>query len=124
MNNEQRIKTNKIAIDEDDVKLFFNNRVNKNLPYLINYTNYQDKHPELALERDRYEKDRIMPFLNLQSESRVLDVGCGVGRWGNHMLKILSNQGMYVGDDYSGNILKLAKNHFRENKNFYFCEFL
>lgn len=36
MNNEQRIKTNKIAIDEDDVKLFFNNRVNKNLPYLIN----------------------------------------------------------------------------------------
>ena len=29
MNNEQRIKTNKIAIDEDDVKLFFNNRVNK-----------------------------------------------------------------------------------------------
>lgn len=122
MNNEQRIKTNKIAIDEDDVKLFFNNRVNTNLPYLINYTNYQDKHPELALERDKYEKDRIMPFLNLQSESRVLDIGCGVGRWGNHILKILSNQGMYVGADYSGNILNLAKNHFRENKNFYFCE--
>lgn len=109
MNNEQRIKTNKIAIDEDDVKLFFNNRVNKNLPYLINYTNYQDKHPELALERDKYEKDRIMPFLNLQPESRILDIGCGVGRWGNHMLKILSNQGMYVGADYSGNILNLAK---------------
>ena len=88
MNNEQRIKTNKIAIDEDDVKLFFNNRVNKNLPYLINYTNYQDKHPELALERDKYEKDRIMPFLNLQPESRILDIGCGVGRWGNHILKI------------------------------------
>ena len=122
MNNEQRIKTNKIAIDEDDVKLFFNNRVNKNLPYLINYTNYQDKHPELALERDKYEKDRIMPFLNLQPESRILDIGCGVGRWGNHILKILSNQGMYVGADYSGNILNLAKNHFRENKNFYFCE--
>ena len=122
MNNEQRIKTNKISIDEDDVKTFFNKRVKKKLPYLINYTNYQDKHPELVLERDRYEKDRIMPFLNLQSESRVLDVGCGVGRWGNHMLKILSNQGMYVGADYSGDILKLAKNHFRENKNFYFCE--
>lgn len=122
MNNEQRIKTNKIAIDEDDVKSFFNNRVKKNLPYLINYTNYQDKHPEMALERDKYEKTRIMPFLNLQSESRVMDIGCGVGRWGNHMLKILSNQGMYVGADYSGNILNLAKNQFRENKNFYFFE--
>ena len=122
MNNEQRIKTNKISIDEDDVKSFFDKRVKKNLPYLINYTNYQDRHPELALERDKYEKDRIMPFLNLQPESRVLDIGCGVGRWGNHMVKILSNQGIYVGADYSGNILNLAKNHFRENKNFYFCE--
>lgn len=122
MNNEQRIKTNKFAIDEDDVKSFFDKRVKKNLPYLINYTNYQDKHPEIALERDKYEKTRIMPFLNLQSESRVMDIGCGVGRWGNHMLKILSNQGMYVGADYSGNILNLAKNQFRDNKNFYFFE--
>lgn len=122
MNNEQRIKTNKIVIDQDGVKLFFDNRVKKKLPYLINYTNYQDNHPELALERDKYEKDRIMPFLNLQPESKVLDIGCGVGRWGNHVLEILSNQGMYIGVDYSGNILNLAKEHFREKQNFYFYE--
>lgn len=122
MSDKQRVKTNKIMLDENGVKSFFDNRVKKKLPYLINYTNYQDSHPELALERDKYEKDRVMPFLNLQAESSVLDIGCGVGRWGNHLLKILSNQGMYVGVDYSGNILKLAKEHFRKIQNFYFYE--
>ena len=72
--------------------------------------------------KDFIDTEYILKILELDNVNSFLDIGCGVGRWGNHMLKILSNQGMYVGADYSGNILNLAKNHFRENKNFYFCE--
>lgn len=122
MDNEERIKANKIAIDEVGVKSFFDKRVQKKLPYLLNYTNYQDKHPELALERDVYERDRVMPFLNLKNNSRVLDIGCGVGRWGNHVLETISPKGKYVGVDYSGNILHLAREHFKANENFAFYE--
>ena len=115
MEKNQRIKNEKIHIDDKQVKKFFDDRVNKKLPYLLNYTNYQDNHPELVLERDKYEKQRIEPLLNLQSDSRVLDIGCGVGRWGKHVLRRISSKGCYTGVDYSDGLLKLAG----ENLNFF-----
>ena len=39
-------------------------------------------------------------MLDIQSENSVLDIGCGVGRWGDEIVKILKT-GKYIGIDYS-----------------------
>ena len=121
MQENQRIKNQKIHIDDRQVKQFFDDRIKKQLPYLLNYTNYQDNHPQLALERDKYEKQKIEPFLNLQSDSMVLDIGCGVGRWGKHILSKISSKGCYTGVDYSGQILNLARENLEKSMGGYSC---
>lgn len=104
--NENRIIGKQIELDENEVKKFFDERSKKPLPHLYNYTNYQDKHPDLVLKRDLYEKEKICPLLNIKSDTRVLDIGCGVGRWAS---TIISEGGTYVGIDYSETLLDLAK---------------
>lgn len=121
----ERIRDKKISLDADKVKEFFDARCQKELPYLYNYTNYQDNNPELALERDRTEKSRIAPMLKVEREDLILDIGCGVGRWGDEFAVHLAGRGRYVGVDYSEGILQLAKEHAegRENCEFYCASF-
>ena len=110
MEDKHRVIGEKIAINESEVRSFFDRRCEKKLPYLYNYVNYQDKHPELALERDRYEKETVLPLLGLRKGSRVLDIGCGVARWATAgVLGTISDEGIYVGVDYTASMLELAK---------------
>lgn len=122
MNVERRIKNEKIRIDDAQVKAFFDSRVKKRLPYMINYTNYQDQHPELAVQRDVYEKSIIMPLLSLTDNSRVLDIGCGVGRWAKHIFNEHVTNRQYTGVDYSAGLLRLAEQNCCEYKNCMFFE--
>lgn len=115
-----RIRERKVSLDTEKVKAFFDARCQKELPYLYNYTNYQDKQPELALERDRAEKARIEPLLRAGSEALILDIGCGVGRWGDAFAARLAGKGRYIGVDYSEGLLQIAKGHAKERGN---CEF-
>lgn len=101
----ERVKGTRIAIDETAVKSFFEHRHEKQLPYRLNYTNYQDAHPDLALARDAAEKEKILPLLGLQPGMRVLDIGCGVGRWSGAVLAAGAD---YVGVDYTQSFLDLA----------------
>lgn len=67
-------------------------------------TMYQDK--SLAERRDACERETVLPRLALRGDERVLDIGCGYGRWA----EILSGRvGEYVGVDFSGELLKLAE---------------
>lgn len=116
----ERIREKKVSLDTAKVKAFFDARCQKDLPYLYNYTNYQDNHPALALERDRAEKARIAPLLAAASDALILDIGCGVGRWGDEFAVHLAGNGRYVGVDYSEGLLQLAKEHAKEREN---CEF-
>ena len=62
---EQRVKSKKVDLDEDQVKRFFEGRgshINEDAP--ITSVLYQDNNPELALSRDKAEKDKILPKLN------------------------------------------------------------
>ncbi len=101
-----RIVEKYVEIDEDAVKKFFDARSTMQFPYLYNYTNYQDKNPELVLERDACEKKKIMPLLNIKRGMRVLDIGCGVGRWAE---SVLSCEATYVGIDSSDALLNIAR---------------
>ncbi len=66
---------------------------------------YQDKNPEIAVRRDAHEKERILPLLNLTSSSRVLDAGCGVGRW---CKPVIDAGASYYGTDFSQSLIDTA----------------
>lgn len=107
----ERITGEIINIDDTATKNFFQRRTQKELPHRYNYVIYQDATPELALQRDQYEKEKISPYLNLTEHSRILDVGCGVGRWGDKIIPMLT-AGKYIGIDYNEKFLDIAKQNF------------
>ncbi len=103
-----RIEGRIVKIDEASTRRFFQTRTQKELPHRYNYVIYQDATPELALERDAYEKEKIKPYLRVNEDSMVLDIGCGVGRWGDEIIPQLTS-GKYIGIDFSEDFLKMAK---------------
>ncbi len=111
---EDRIKGKSFDINYNDTLSFFNNRGSDvPLKHKYNYVLFQDEHPELAIERDRYEKDKILGLVEFKEDEWVLDVGCGVGRWGE---EILSRNMHYVGLDYSETLLKVAEDNLKDKK--------
>ena len=108
MEDAGRYIDKKVDVNDEKVHEFFDNRVNKKLFHRYNLVNYQDNHPELAIERDKIEKNKILPLLKLNENSRILDIGCGVGRWGDALAPKLST-GLYVGVDYSEQLIEVAK---------------
>ena len=68
---------------------------------------YQDDDPELVIARDRHEKDVVLPRLRLSHTDRVLDVGCGVGRWALAVAPLVR---AYLGTDFSEGLLSRARN--------------
>lgn len=110
-----RIAGQSINIDDDTTLNFFKTRIKKSLPHRYNYVIYQDSNPELALQRDLYEKEKIAPYLKISEHSMVLDLGCGVGRWGDEIVPKLT-AGKYIGIDYNEDFLKIAKENFSYSK--------
>ncbi len=107
MDKVGRFVGDKIDVDDKSVHDFFDQRTNKKLFHRYNLVNYQDNTPELALERDRIEKEKILPMLNVSDDSRIIDIGCGVGRWGDAFAPILKD-GLYLGVDYSDKLINVA----------------
>lgn len=76
----------------------------------LSVTMYQDKQPELAAARDRYEKEKVTPLLGLHPAMRVLDIGSGSGRWG---LFLCDHVGAYLGVDFSEGLVAIAEAEMR-----------
>jgi len=70
---------------------------------------YQDKHPDLAERRDRAEKERITPLLELDGTQRLLDLGCGSGRWAEALAGRVAH---YHGIDISQGLVDYARGRF------------
>ena len=105
--SSKRIKGDEILIDSEKTKMFFERRgvnVDNNFPYTSIL--YQDSNPELAGQRDQYEKSKIRPLLGLEKGSVVLDVGCGIGRWADELLEQIS---AYIGVDFSESLIEQAR---------------
>jgi len=113
-----RIKGERVNINANNVSAFFSNRVKKDLPYRYNYTNYQDANPDLVILRDKKEKEKIVPLLEVMDGYSVLDIGCGVGRWGDFFAD--KKNCNYVGIDYCEEILEIARKHFAGKNNISF----
>ncbi len=113
-----RIKGSAVDINYQDTKNFFKKRAEKyqeKLPYAT--TMYQDKHPELVIERNKAEVECLRPLLNLSETSRVLDVMCGIGRWADVMPDMID---AYCGIDFSDELIQIA-NERKQNEKFSFC---
>jgi cyclopropane fatty-acyl-phospholipid synthase-like methyltransferase len=105
MNN--RIKDNIIEINSKQIKDFYSGRAknyNEQFPYVP--IMFQDSNPELTLERDKHEKETILPMLELQPNHKVIDIGCGIGRWAEAVLPYCKK---YLGIDFCDELIKIAK---------------
>ena len=114
---EERIK---VQINNQRIQQFFCKRNKKDLPHRYNYVNYQDDKPEVALERDKIEKTKIRRFIHFGESDYVLDIGCGVGRWGDAIIPELKS-GKYVGVDYTQDFIEIAKSHFTSKNSKFIC---
>jgi SAM-dependent methyltransferase len=104
-----------VAIDKDAIKQFFEQRAKKaEVVGQLSAVIYQDKNPALAVERDRAEKallvDKIIPRRGL----RILDLGCGNGRWAGELLK---SGCIYHGVDGSAGLIAQARAKYAGEKN-------
>lgn len=78
-----------IRINKESVTDFFNKRAEKiSTLGAMQAVIYQDKHPDLARNRDLAEKKTLLPLLRLDGKQRVLDIGCGTGRWAGDLLPL------------------------------------
>ena len=75
-----RVKEKIENIDYNETKQFFKNRAGKfrtDNPYAV--TMYQDHNEKLVRERNEKEVQKLKPLLELNEQSRILDIGCGAG---------------------------------------------
>jgi SAM-dependent methyltransferase len=102
-----RIYQEKISLEPDAVHAFFESRGEKlSVEHPLTSVLYQDNNPDLAKQRDAFEKNRIKPLLRLHDGARVLDIGCGIGRWADALADSVST---YHGVDFSASLIEAAR---------------
>jgi SAM-dependent methyltransferase len=108
----------KPRISRGDVAAFFEQRANKvELLGAVRAVIYQDKHPDLAEQRNVAEKQRVLPLLELDGSQRLLDVGCGTGRWTGDVIGHVAH---YHGIDFSAGLVLHARRLFPESSHLRF----
>lgn len=73
-----------------------------------------------AEARDLVEREKAIPWLALEHDSTVLDVGCGAGRWAWHLC---DRVGHYHGTDFSPQMIELARTEARRRGVAHVCTF-
>lgn len=102
-----RIQKEKVALDYQKTRKFFEDRglkYDESHPYVT--TMYQDQNPQLTDARNQEEVSRILPLLQLNAGARVLDIGCGIGRWAD---AIPCDVESYLGIDFSESLTEIAR---------------
>jgi hypothetical protein len=113
-----RVLKSKVEIDESLVSKFFEDRVNRydEARPLVSVI-YQDQNPALAVARDQFEKNKLLPLLELKPEDSVLDIGCGIGRWADVMDAKVSR---YHGTDLIQGLADIGRKRLAHNPQFTF----
>jgi SAM-dependent methyltransferase len=107
-----RVLGKKLELSEDRVFAFFEGRgARYSVDHPLTAVLYQDQNPQIAMERDRYEKSLVLPKLALDGSQRVLDVGCGIGRWADALLPQVE---AYQGLDFSPSLVAIARERWKD----------
>ena len=116
--NNKRVKGTIITIDNSSVNDFFKDRASKyNQNNPLKAVLYQDNNPQIAIDRDLKEKEKLLPLLNLTKSTKVLDIGCGIGRWAKTMASLVYK---YHGTDLMPQFIDIAKKECKEFSNITF----
>lgn len=99
-----RISGDVLPLDYRKTAEFFQARGHMAGDNPLTATMYQDA--DLAVRRDLAEKAMALPLLKVTAEDRVLDLGCGSGRW---VQAIASEARAYLGIDFSESLLDVAR---------------
>ena len=107
-------KKNAPQISPNAIKRFFNKRAEKaNKIGYLKAVIYQENNSNLAELRDVAEKALLLPKLKPLSTCRVLDIGCGPGRWAS----ILSSEAQYYhGIDFTERFIQFARKAYAFSK--------
>lgn len=120
--SEHRIYDTKVDIKAEEVRKFYDERARKAMSMECPYTAVLlgDEHPNHAAEWNDFEKTYILPELEVDETSNVLDIGCGMGRWSETLIPLA---GFYYGVDYSEEMVALSKkrNIFPEKEFLFEC---
>lgn len=121
MNTGSRIIGTKEEISYDSVAEFFEQRGNRQFKHKYNYVLYLDDTPEVAIQRDKAVKELLGQKLRIEAGMTVLDLGCGIGRWGEWFCP----KGVwYVGIDGNAKMIERAKGNLaaHNNKQLFVCD--
>jgi SAM-dependent methyltransferase len=106
-----RVTGDAVEIDYAATLDFFEGRAARAArPDALTTVLYQDAHPEVARARHEFEVERVVPRLRLDERPRVLDVGCGNGRWARTLSGSVRG---YLGVDFSPGLVALARESVR-----------
>ena len=113
-----RLKKSIANINTDKVKAFYDQRAKSYSGGSIdNVTMLQDKNPALSEKRTHAEFAKLLPKLRLDSNSCVLDLACGAGRW---LEALPINISKYRGIDFSDGLIEIARSrNTRPNAEFF-----
>lgn len=102
---ENRIYEKAVSIDMDQVQKFYNERAKKVEEKGTSVVLLQEHDSDSATKEDAFEKNYILPKLQLSGQTRVLELGCGIGRLAE---AIIPSCGFYCGVDFSEEMIRAA----------------
>ncbi len=105
--DETRIYNTAVSVNEESVKAFWEQRAGmygeKGDSAVVLYG---EQSPDTVAKQNAFIRDVLLPQLNITGNSRILDVGCGVGRLAR---MFLPKCGFYYGVDFSRNMVNTAR---------------
>lgn len=101
-----RIYGEKVTIAADDMQTFWCKRASTFAEKGSSAVILGDQNAERAQKENEFDREHIIPQLEITKSSRVLDVGCGVGRVAE---MVLPQCGFYYGVDYSKEMTEVAE---------------
>lgn len=105
----------KPSIDKRSVEKFFSERAAKISEIgSVRAVIYQDKNSDLAQRRDSAEKLKLLPLFKIEAGARILDVGCGTGRWARELIPLIS---WYHGIDFCAEFIAYSADNFKKKSN-------
>lgn len=103
-----RVAKEKISINYQSTLDFFDTRGKQQYQNPLSATMYQDNEPELVSARDTAEKTLLAEKFSRLTTGKVLDLGCGLGRWGWFFAEKKQSIA-YLGIDFSASLIEKAR---------------